>query len=60
MGARVVLGRTTSRASGFFALGKGASLLIDSLVFALEKSGCLERFWGKLDEGADAALAVAN
>ncbi|HIS40339.1 MAG TPA: transcription-repair coupling factor [Candidatus Aphodovivens avistercoris] len=35
-------------------------MLIDSLVFALEKSGCLERFWGKLDEGADAALAVAN
>ena len=34
-------------------------MLIDSLTFALERSGCLESFWGKLDEGADAALAVA-
>lgn len=34
-------------------------MLIDSLTFALEKSGCLENFWGKLDDGADATLAVA-
>ena len=35
-------------------------MLIDSLTFALERSGCLETFWGKLDEGADSALGVAN
>ena len=35
-------------------------MLIDSLTFALEKSGCLEAFWGKLDAGTDAALGVAN
>ncbi len=34
-------------------------MLIDSLTFALEKSGCLEAFWGKLDSGTDATLAVA-
>lgn len=34
-------------------------MLIDSLAFTLEKSGCLKDFWGKLDEGADAALGVA-
>ncbi|HIR41946.1 MAG TPA: transcription-repair coupling factor [Candidatus Aphodovivens avicola] len=35
-------------------------MLIDSLTFALERSRCLETFWGKLDEGADSALGVAN
>ena len=35
-------------------------MLIDSLTFTLEKSGCLEEFWGKLDGGADATLAVAS
>ncbi len=34
-------------------------MLIDSLTFTLEKSGCLDAFWGKLDEGQDATLAVA-
>ena len=34
-------------------------MLIDSLTFALEKSGCLENFWGKLDAGEDATLAIA-
>ena len=35
-------------------------MLIDSLAFTLEKSGCLAGFWGKLDAGEDAALGVAN
>lgn len=35
-------------------------MLIDSLTFALEKSGCLAPFWGKLDAGEDAALALAS
>ncbi len=35
-------------------------MLIDSLTFALERSGCLETFWGKLDAGEDATLGVAN
>ncbi len=35
-------------------------MLIDSLTFVLEKSECLEAFWGKLDEGADATLGVAS
>ncbi|MDO4291405.1 MAG: transcription-repair coupling factor [Eggerthellaceae bacterium] len=35
-------------------------MLIDSLAFALEKSGCLETFWGKLDAGEDASLGVAS
>ncbi len=35
-------------------------MLIDSLVFALEKSGCLEAFWGKLDAGEDATLGIAS
>ena len=26
-------------------------MLIDSLTFTLEKSGCLDAFWGKLDAG---------
>lgn len=34
-------------------------MLIDALAFTLEKSGCLEAFWGKLDAGRDATLAVA-
>ena len=34
-------------------------VLIDSLTFALEKSGCLDAFWGKLDAGEDATLGVA-
>ncbi|MBR5259472.1 MAG: transcription-repair coupling factor [Eggerthellaceae bacterium] len=34
-------------------------MLIDSLVFTLEKSGCLEPFWGKLDAGEDATLGIA-
>ena len=35
-------------------------MLIDSLTFALEKSGCLDAFWDKLDAGEDGALGVAN
>ncbi|OUO90823.1 transcription-repair coupling factor [Gordonibacter sp. An230] len=35
-------------------------MLIDSLTFTLEKSGCLDAFWGKLDAGEDGALGVAN
>lgn len=35
-------------------------MLIDSLTFTLEKSGCLDGFWGKLDEGEDATLGIAN
>ncbi len=38
---------------------KGSAVLIDSLAFTLEKSGCLDAFWGKLDAGADATLGVA-
>lgn len=34
-------------------------MLIDSLTFALAKSGCLEGFWGKLDAGEDASLGIA-
>jgi len=34
-------------------------VLIDSLAFTLEKSGCLDAFWGKLDAGTDATLGVA-
>ena len=34
-------------------------MLIDSLVFTLEKSGCLDAFWGKLDAGEDATLGIA-
>ena len=34
-------------------------MLIDSLTYALERSGALEVFWGKLDEGLDATLGVA-
>ena len=35
-------------------------MLVDSLAFQIEKSGCLDAFWGKLDRGEDAALAVAS
>ena len=35
-------------------------MLIDSLTLALEKSGCLDPFWSKLDAGQDAALGVAS
>ena len=35
-------------------------MLIDSLTYALEHSGALETFWGKLDAGEDAALGVAS
>ncbi len=35
-------------------------MLIDSLVFTLEKSGCLDTFWGKLDAGEDATLGIAS
>ena len=35
-------------------------MLIDSLTQVLEKSGCLDRFWGGLDAGDDATLAVAS
>ena len=34
-------------------------MLIDSLTFALEKSECLDAFWGNLDEGRDGTLGVA-
>ena len=34
-------------------------MLIDSLTYALERSGALETFWGKLDAGQDAVLGVA-
>lgn len=35
-------------------------MLVDSLAFTLEKSGALDAFWGKLDEGADGTLGVAS
>ncbi len=35
-------------------------MLIDSLTSTLERSGCLDVFWGKLDSGEDATLGVAN
>ncbi len=38
----------------------GTETLIDSLALVLEKSGCLDTFWGKLDEGVDATLGVAS
>ena len=34
-------------------------MLIDSLTYALERSGALDVFWGKLDAGEDATLGVA-
>ena len=36
------------------------AMLIDSLTFTLEKSGCLDAFWGKLDAGEDGTLGVAS
>ncbi len=35
-------------------------MLIDALTYALEHSGALETFWGKLDAGEDATLGVAS
>lgn len=35
-------------------------MLINSLTFTLEKSDCLDAFWGKLDTGLDATLGVAS
>lgn len=35
-------------------------MLIESLTFTLEKSDCLDAFWGKLDAGEDATLGVAS
>ena len=35
-------------------------MLIDSLTYALEHSGALETFWGKLDAGDDATLGIAS
>lgn len=35
-------------------------MLIDSLADILDKSSCLEKFWGKLDVGEDAVLGVAQ
>ena len=34
-------------------------MLIDSLTYAIERSGALDGFWGKLDAGEDATLGVA-
>ena len=51
----------TARSGGFCRLPcrKETAVLIDSLAFTLEKSGCLDTFWGKLDAGEDATLGVA-
>ncbi len=35
-------------------------MLIDSLAHIIQKSGCLETFWGKLDTNEDATLGVAS
>ena len=35
-------------------------MLIESLVYPFEKTGCLDPFWGKLDAGQDAVLGVAS
>ena len=35
-------------------------MLIDSLIYSFEKTGCLDAFWGKLDAGEDAVLGVAS
>lgn len=48
----------TGRKPPFFAWERTA-VLIDSLTYALERSGALDPFWGKLDAGGDAALGVA-
>ena len=48
-----------AQASGIRRQERWRHVLIDSLTFALEKSGCLDAFWGKLDAGEDATLGVA-
>ena len=35
-------------------------MLIDSLTYAFERTGCLDAFWNKLDAGEDAVLGVAS
>lgn len=35
-------------------------MLINSLTYTLKKSGCLDSFWGSLDDGGDATLGVAS
>ena len=35
-------------------------MLIDALTATLKRSGCLDAFWGSLDAGDDATLAVAS
>ena len=53
--------RSFSHACVFGFSRRGARrMLVDSLAFQIEKSGCLDAFWGKLDRGEDAALAVAS
>ena len=55
------------RRAGNIAVGEKIALfvfgvmcvLIESLVYTLEKSNCLEGFWDKLDAGEDATLGVA-
>ncbi len=51
--------RPPARAAFAVALQEETTVLIDSLAFTLEKSGCLDAFWGKLDAGEDATLGVA-
>lgn len=41
-------------------MGGTRAVLIDSLVYTLERSDCLGKFWGKLDSGDDAALGIAS
>ena len=41
-------------------MGYTYGMLIDALTYALEHSGALETFWGKLDAGEDATLGVAS
>ena len=55
---RVESGKAASKRH--FVVGEDAHVLIDSLTQVLEKSGCLDRFWGGLDAGDDATLAVAS
>ncbi len=35
-------------------------MLVDALAAVLEKSGCVENFWGKLNAGEDGALGVVS
>lgn len=35
-------------------------MLVDALAGILDRSGCVENFWGKLDGGSDAALGVVS